>query len=207
MTDNPVRPGHRKTRRIVKRGDGAAALRALLCASMVFSGCAERKRPSSPWATASVVRPHLSAPKSDGASADDETAREDPPELRLDLTPPTTLFPPSSQARPARPRVAAASPAAAEASKPETPFVVPQLSVEESSTAQQEANASLSAAEKSVGATRGKSLNAAQADMASKISGFIADARSAAANGDWPSARNLARKAQLLSEELAKSLE
>jgi hypothetical protein len=187
----------------VEKNHGAI-FSAVLCASMLASGCAEHKRPKLPWSTASVVRPRIPAPPSDSANAE-ELARELPAQLRLDLAPPESSLLP--QSRPARPRVATPQPAAAESSKPGKPFVVPQLSVEESNEAQQEATASLSEAEKSVAATRGKTLNAAQADMASKISGFITDARTAAASGDWPSARNLARKAQLLSQELAKSLE
>jgi hypothetical protein len=210
MTDNPVRSAHWKARGAEARNDRVekhhrAIFFAVLCASMLAGGCAEHGRPKLPWSTASVVRPRIPAPPSDSANAEDELARELPAQLRLDLAPPESSLLP--QSRPARPRVATPQPAAAESSKPGKPFVVPQLSVEESNEAQQEATASLSEAEKSVAATRGKTLNAAQADMASKISGFITDARTAAASGDWPSARNLARKAQLLSQELAKSLE
>jgi hypothetical protein len=49
-------------------------------------------------------------------------------------------------------------------------------------------------------------LNAAQSDLASKIRGFIKDAREAAQIADWSRARSLAKKAQVLSEELAGSL-
>jgi hypothetical protein len=210
MTDNPVRSAHEKAgvaaaRRNRAEKNRAAIFFAMLCASVLASGCAEHKRPKVPWSTASVVRPRIPAPYPYGAKSENENGGEEPAVLRLELAPPETSFVP--QPRPARPRVATPQPAAAESSKPGKPFVVPQLSVEESNEAQQEATASLSEAEKSVAATRGKTLNAAQADMASKITGFIADARAAAASGDWPSARSLARKAQLLSQELAKSLE
>jgi hypothetical protein len=53
---------------------------------------------------------------------------------------------------------------------------------------------------------RGKNLNAAQSDLASKIRGFIKDAREAAQIADWSRARSLAKKAQVLSEGLADSL-
>jgi hypothetical protein len=210
MTDNPVRSAHWKARVAVVRNNRVeknhgAIFSAVLCASMLASGCAEHKRPKLPWSTASVVRPRIPAQSGSGASTEDDLSREVPAQLRLDLAPPESSLLP--QPRPARPRVAAPQPAATESSKPGKPFVVPQLSVEESNEAQLETTASLSEAEKSVAATRGKTLNPAQADMASKIAGFIADARTAAASGDWPSARNLARKAQLLSQELAKSLE
>jgi hypothetical protein len=49
-------------------------------------------------------------------------------------------------------------------------------------------------------------LNATQSDLASKVRGFLKDAREAAQIGDWSHARSLAKKAQVLSEELASSL-
>jgi hypothetical protein len=48
-------------------------------------------------------------------------------------------------------------------------------------------------------------LNPTQADLAAKVRSFIADAREAGKAGDWSRARDLARKAQVLSEELANS--
>jgi len=53
---------------------------------------------------------------------------------------------------------------------------------------------------------RGKKLNATQLDMASKINGFLKDAREAAQSGDWGRARNLAKKAEVLSNDLVSSL-
>jgi hypothetical protein len=72
--------------------------------------------------------------------------------------------------------------------------------------AQQQTNQSLVIAEKNLGSARGKNLNAAQSDLVSKIKGFIKDARAAAQVTDWSRARSLAKKAQVLSEELAGSL-
>ena len=57
-----------------------------------------------------------------------------------------------------------------------------------------------------LGAARGKTLSAVQRDLVSKIQGFIKDAREAAQITDWSRARSLAKKAQVLSEELASSL-
>jgi len=42
--------------------------------------------------------------------------------------------------------------------------------------------------------------------LISKITGFIKDAREAANIADWNRARSMAKKAQVLSEELAGSL-
>jgi hypothetical protein len=182
-------------------GSTTAAVAMLLV--LVVGGCAERKRPTVHWQTASLVRPRVPQPRATtGDAAEPELA--EPVELRLELPAPPPL---NATARPARPRVATPQPVATEPSKPQTPFVAPQLSAAESSTAQTDTNASLAAAEHGIEAARGKTLNAAQTDMASKINGFMADARAAAATGDWTSAQTLARKAQLLSEELAKSLQ
>ena len=85
-------------------------------------------------------------------------------------------------------------------------MIAPQLTTRESEVAQQQTNQSLSIAEKNLESARGKNLNAAQSDLISKISGFIKDAREAARNTDWSRARSLAKKAQVLSEELADSL-
>jgi hypothetical protein len=179
-----------------------AALASMLL-TLLVGGCVERKRPAVRWQTASLVHPRI--PQHLAATGDTaEPELEDPVELQLVLPAPPPL---NATVRPPRPRVATPQPVAAEPSKPQTPFVAPQLSVAESRTAQADTNASLAAAEHGIEAARGKTLNAAQTDMASKINGFMANARTAAANGDWTSAQTLARKAQLLSEELAKSLQ
>jgi hypothetical protein len=72
--------------------------------------------------------------------------------------------------------------------------------------AEQQANQSLRVAENNLQSARGKNLNATQMDLVSKIRGFIKDAREAAKITDWSRARSLAKKAQVLSEELADSL-
>jgi hypothetical protein len=172
--------------------------------ALAISGCAERKRPTLAWATASIVRPQIPPI----AAPDDNIAGEESPaELRLELPTPPPNFPPISYVRPPRTHTAATQPATVEPSKPQSPVAAPQLSAEESSSAQQETTTSLADAEKGLSAAQGKRLNAAQSDMVSKISGFMADARTAGAASDWTSAQTLARKAQLLAEELVKSLQ
>jgi len=88
----------------------------------------------------------------------------------------------------------------------EAPTIALQVTPQESAVAEQQAKQSLGIAEKNLESARGKNLNAAQSDLASKIRGFIKDAREAAQIGDWSRARSLAKKAQVLSEELAGSL-
>ncbi len=171
--------------------------------ALAAGGCAEHKRATLPWPTASVVHPRIP----EVAVMDKNVAEEDAPELRLELSAPVMNFPPATIVRPPRTRTVAPPSVAAEPSKPQSPVAAPSLSAEESSTAQQETTTSLEAAEKGLGAAQGKSLNAAQTDMESKIIGFMADARAASAIGDWTRAQTLARKAQLLAEELVKSLQ
>ena len=176
----------------------------MFCVALAISGCAERKRPTLPWATASIVHPQIPPI----VAADNRIAEEEAPaELRLELLMPPANFPPNSYVRPPRPRVAATQTVTVEPTKPQSLVAAPQLSAEESSSAQQETTASLAEAEKGLNAAQGKRLNAAQSDMVSKISGFMADARAAGATADWTSAQTLARKAQLLAEELLKSLQ
>jgi hypothetical protein len=106
-----------------------------------------------------------------------------------------------------RPRgVAPAANPTAPAGKPEAPQIVPELSTQESASLQRETNQSLAAAERNLAATAGKSLNATQSDLASKVRSFISDARESGRAGDWTRARDLAKKAQVLSEELIGSL-
>ncbi len=85
-------------------------------------------------------------------------------------------------------------------------MISPQLTPQESAVAQQQANQSLGIAEKNLASVRGKKLNSTQSDLISKITGFIKDAREAAKIADWSRARSMAKKAQVLSEELAGSL-
>ncbi|MGH9743157.1 MAG: hypothetical protein ACRD51_12505 [Candidatus Acidiferrum sp.] len=131
---------------------------------------------------------------------------EDPaPNLKLEIPPPPA--PLASVSVPARPRSIAPSPNEnAKTGKLEAPQIVPDLSPEESASLQKETEESLRAAERNLTGAEGRNLNAMQADLASKVRSFISDAREAGRAGDWSQARNLARKAQVLSAQLAGSL-
>ena len=176
--------------------------------AFLSSGCINlfHRRPKIPWATAVQVHPTLQAHAGGGDGGD-----LDAPEINLDLGPWAALMVPIHSAPP-RPHVAptplpaASSAPVADADKPEAPTIGAQLSKEESAAAQQETNQSLDIAERNLASTQNKRLNAAQKDMVSKIKGFLKDAREAAQAGDWASARDLAKKAQVLSEELARSV-
>jgi hypothetical protein len=217
MTEKPVRSlmriiyeerpasegGPYKSRTRAKRiSEAHLAVVLLCCVVSVLGGCSVRKRPSIPWATEVQVRPVALPPTAASSVADDSI-----PELRFELPPfPSRLIP--VRTGPARPR-AGAGPGATtgnDAEKQEAPTIAPQLTPQESAVARQQTMQSLSIAEKNLEAARGKNLNAAQSDLISKIRNFIKDAGEAAQITDWSRARSLAKKAQVLSEELAGSL-
>jgi hypothetical protein len=171
----------------------------------VLGGCAAQKKTkaqSFPWATVKSVRPVL---PSIGTSSPDTTASDFLPEFELEAPPPPSPLA-EIQSIPPRPRVAAAPPGPSNPSRPEAPQIAPQLTAQEAAAAQQQTNLSLSIAERNIAASQGKSLNPTQSDLASKVRSFVTEAREAAHSGDWTRASNAAKKAQVLSEELARSL-
>jgi len=171
-------------------------------AIVMLGGCAERKPRAFPWATAVLVRPH-------------------PPEVRSasgkeasDIAPDFRIEPPSSLARivavrpgPLPPRARTQNSGSSEnANGSKYSLLVPQLSAEEAAAAKEQFSQSVAVAERNLAAARGKNLTPGQQDAISKINGFLTEAREAAGEGDWARARNLAKKAQILSEDLAGSL-
>ena len=203
---NPAQSSARSRHSLLHRS--APRLVSLTSFSLAFllGGCISffHRRPKIPWATAVQVRPNLQAHAGGGDGGD-----LDAPDFGLDLGPLVATMAPIRSAPP-RPHVnpapaAAASAPTADAEKPEAPTIAVQMSKEESAAAMQETNQSLDIAEKNLASTSNKRLNAAQNDLVSKIKGFLKDAREAAQAGDWARARNLAKKAQVLSEELVRS--
>jgi hypothetical protein len=175
---------------------GCAGLVALAC------GCSLHRGPGIPWAKAVQVKPVLQA-----RAAGTELTSVAAPEWKFELPSLAPILAPHSA--PARAHVNTApssTNAGADAEKTEAPTIASQLTPQETAVAQQETNQSISIAEKSLLSVHGKALNAAQTDLVSKIKGFLKDAREAAQGGDWKRARSLAKKAQVLSEELAGSL-
>jgi hypothetical protein len=169
----------------------------------LLGGCAER-RPKArvfPWATASLARP---MPPETGATSSDD-ADENVPDLQPEPPPPSSSLA-LEHSVPARPRVPAAPAAPAEEAKPEPVQIAPQLTPEESSAAKQQTYLSLNIAQRNIETTQGKNLSASQMDVASKVRSFIAEAESAAHSGDWVRARSAAKKAEVLSTELASSI-
>jgi hypothetical protein len=83
---------------------------------------------------------------------------------------------------------------------------VPELSSAELDAAQAETQQNLDTMTKNLTAASGRSLNASQQDLMSKVRGFAESAREAMRSGDWLRAKNLSKKAEVLSEELVDSL-
>ncbi len=178
-----------------RRTAGAALCAVALVSAFFFAGCASRKARAFPWSTAVLVHPRLPAKSAPPAEA------EPVPDLRpLISEPPPRLG--ALRSGPPRPRAAAGPDTD---SRPDAPMIVPQLSAEESAAAQKQTKENLAIAQRNLAASRGRSLSATQADLAGKIRSFIEDAGKAAGAGDWVRARNLAQKAQVLSEALARS--
>jgi hypothetical protein len=177
----------------------------LCVVAAVLNGCAAEKKTkarSFPWATAKSVRPVL--PKTLWSSPD-ATMEAFLAEFELDAPPPPSPLA-AIQNAPPRPRVTVAPSGPSSPSRPEAPQIAPQLTAEETAAAEQQTNLSLSIAERNITASRGRMLNATQSDLASKVRSFVTEAREAAHVGDWTRATNAAKKAQVLSEELARSL-
>jgi len=146
-----------------------------------------------------MVRPNAPTARANGLAEAADIA----PDLRVD--PPannTRIF--GARSAPTRPRVAASTqPENGNGAKQQ--LLVPELSPQEAAAAKQQFAESVATIERNLASARGKNLTAAQADMVSKVNGFMAEAREANREGDWARARNLARKAQILSEELIAS--
>jgi hypothetical protein len=171
----------------------------------VLGGCAAEKKTkaqSFPWATVKSVRPVLPGIVT---PSPDSTVSDFLPEFELEAPPPPSPLA-EIQSVPQRPRVAAVAPGPSNPSRPEAPQIAPQLTAQEAAAAEQQTNLSLSIAERNIAASRGKTLNPTQSDLASKVRSFVTEAREAAHSGDWTRASNAAKKAQVLSEELARSL-
>jgi hypothetical protein len=144
--------------------------------------------------------------------------RPNPPAVRgasaaelADLAPDFRVEPPANPVRmpgmrPVPPRPRGANGSQTEASNgTKTPVLVPELSPQETAAAKAQFSDSIAAVERNLAATKGRTFTAAQTDVISKITGFVAEAREAGGEGDWARARNLAKKAQILSEDLVAS--
>jgi len=166
----------------------------------VWSGGCFTRRPAAPQ----LGQVTLAHPLLPTATASREIG--EPPEIALEeLALPPHLAPLPSG--PAKPHVAPAptnEPTVVE--KKPAPVLAPELSLEEVVTEKVEANKSMIVAQRNLDAALGKPLNSAQADLASKVRGFMDAAREAMKNSDWERAAAVAKKAEVLSEQLVSGL-
>jgi hypothetical protein len=171
-----------------------------LCVCVVWSGGCFTRRPASPQ-LGQVTLAHPLVP-----TATESTEMAEPPEISLEeLALPPHLAP--SPSGPAKPHVAPApanEPTVVE--KKPAPVLAPELSLEEVVTSKVEANKSLIVAQRNLDAALSKPLNSAQADLAAKVRGFMDAAREAMNNSDWERAAAVAKKAEVLSEQLVSGL-
>jgi len=172
----------------------------LLCACVVCtSGCFLQRAPARPRIVVTGFA-HPIVPASTAVAELDP-----PPDLPIEFPPVPLLA--TSRSMPARPHVA--PPAASEptrAEKAAEPIIAPALTTEEMAAARTATQQNLELVEKNLTLARGRTLNATQQDLISKVRGFTDNAREAMYSGDWVRARNLSKKAEVLSEQLAASL-
>ena len=171
---------------------------AAVCGCLVWSvGCENRKPQAKPVVNfIAVVHPVIPAEMTPDLGAPPDLSAEvpEPPELGL------------SRIQPAKPHVAPAPAPEPAAERHVEPTIAPEVTTEEMVAAKTETQRDLDAAERNLTMAQGKSLNATQQDLASKIRGFTDNAREAMRAGDWVKAKNFSKKAEVLSEELVASL-
>jgi hypothetical protein len=186
---------------MLNRRQYAATIVVFALIALLSEGCAERRPRAYPWATAIHVKPRTPtpAPGYKPPPIDDSA-----PDLSWDFAPrPSKLV---VIRQPARPRVAVQATQEPTTSKTETPLLAPQLSEQEVAAAQQQMNESVAVAQRNLSSAKSHQLSATQTDLASKVNSFLEESKAAVKDGDWTRAKNLAKKAQVLSEELAQSL-
>lgn len=188
---------------MVTRRQHAAAISAICLVVLLAEGCLGRRPHAYPWATAINVRPRtqVAAPGYKPSSSDQAA-----PDLPWDFAPqPSRLV---VVRQPARPRVAVqpVPEAVGTAKISPPPLLAPQLSDQEIAAAQQQMNESVAVAQRNLTTAKNHQLSAMQTDLAAKVNSFLEESKAAVRDGDWMRARNLAKKAQVLSEELAQSL-
>lgn len=180
--------------------------------SLSVAGCGkEHARATVPVAEAPVapslepVRPMTTAPDTD-AKPPIEAAAEAPTIPSPAEPPAPVVITPTKPPAPRRPPEEHPVEADAQPAEHRAPQISPQISPTQQSQYERKTNENIAAAERNLKQTKGKTLSAAQQDLADKIRSFLAQSRDASKGGDWDRAQNLAQKARLLSNELLNSL-
>lgn len=180
--------------------EGTKKWLALLCVGVAWTtGCATRRTPVRPVISVFGL-PHPVIPTTTAMGL------EEPPDLSSEIpeAPTELAIAPSA---PTKPHIASPpAPEPAPAERAPEPVIAPQLTTQEANAARAETEHNLDMMEKNLTLAWGRKLNAGQQDLVSKVRGFAENAREAMRSGDWVRARNLSKKAEVLSEELAGSL-
>jgi hypothetical protein len=194
MPTIPIRPTRSRVSLCQK------ALVFSLSGSLLFTaGCASQRRPKFRIADAAFARPIMPM---ENSSVDGKPSAPEIPAT-------TVVVPELSVVRtlPTRPHVPQpANPQPARTGKAADPVIAPELSSEELSVAKGDTQRSFDTVDRNLALAQTKRLNSAQADLVSQIRGFEQSARDASREGDWSRARNLAKKAEVLSQELVGNL-
>jgi hypothetical protein len=171
---------------------------AVVCGCLVWSaGCDERKPAAKPVVNFIAVVHPVIPPES-------RAELENPPELSAEAPEQPELG--LSRIQPAKPRVTPAPAPEPAAENRVEPTIAPEVTTEEMIAAKTQTQHDLDMAEHNLTMAQGKSLNATQQDLASKIRGFADNAREAMRAGDWTKAKNFSKKAEVLSEQLVEGL-
>ena len=173
---------------------------ALLCLCVVWTAGCFTRRPPAKTIVYFVPFEHPVVPVAAVVQL------EAPPDILSDVpeAPPELAI---SRSAPVRPHVAPPpAPEHAPVEKATEPVIAPELTAQEVNTAVAETQRNLDQMEKNLTLAFGRTLNPAQQDLISKVRGFAESAREAMRNSDWVRAKNLSKKAEVLSEELAASL-
>ena len=193
-------PGTRSQRDMGAKTKARKKQLVLLCLCVVWAaGCFTKRPPVKPIAYF-VPFEHPVVPAAMAAEL------EAPPDIPSDIpgAPPDLAISPSA---PVRPHVAPPpAPERTPVERAAEPVIAPKLTAQEVNAAMAETQRNLDQMEKNLTLAWGRTLNASQEDLISKVRGFAESAREAMRNGDWVRAKNLSIKAEVLSEELAASL-
>jgi len=187
------------------RGNSLALGALLAGASLLASGCPLRPVHNTPavnWRMVSEVHPSMPSKPvlSAGLPAPPDLAIV-PPQMPQLFSGRTVLPPkprgPSPEGENEASDSAPVSPAA--------PVLSPELTPDEQSAAQRQAQQSLHVAQRNLAAILGRKLSTTQTELSERVRSFIVQASEALRGGDVLRARNLAQKAELLSYDLVKS--
>jgi outer membrane biosynthesis protein TonB len=173
----------------------------LLCLAAGLGGCRRNIVRAAPPSVASPPEP-APLPQPTVVNPQPATEAAEPPDLKTPAQPVPAV---AEQPRP-RPPVETEAAAPKPEPEPEPLQIAPQLSAKAQAAAVRTTTNDIRVAERNLQVAYGRQLNASQNDLVGKIAGFLAQAHEAIRTGDWVRAQNLAQKAQVLSDELIKSL-